>query len=59
MSRVFVIATLVVIAIGPCAWAADDEPPYGFTAATSKCTGDRKVSVPSPIPRSCAKPCSD
>ena len=51
MSRAFVIAALVVTAIASRAQAADDEPLYGFTAATSKTQRDweKKFSaIPSP-----------
>ena len=51
MSRAFVIAALVVTALASHAQAADDEPLYGFTPATSKTQRDWEKkfnAIPSP-----------
>ena len=51
MSRAFVIAALIVTALASLARAADDEPLYGFTTATSKTQRDwekKFKEIPSP-----------
>ena len=51
MTRAFVLAALAVTAFACCVQAADDEPLYGFTSATSKLQRDwenKFKALPSP-----------
>jgi N-acetylated-alpha-linked acidic dipeptidase len=51
MRRAFAITALIVSSLAPRSWAADGEPLYGFTAATSKTqrAWEKKfLAIPSP-----------